>query len=80
MPLILVGVAQAKRERILERTIEGRRAATNRGVKMGRKPTISPAMKQKARNVVAEGKQKAAMAKVLELSRQKLYDILSESE
>ena len=36
---ILAAVAQAERERILERTNEGRRAAMDRGVKMGRKPS-----------------------------------------
>jgi len=75
---ILAAVAQAERERILERTNEGRRAAMDRGVKMGRKPSISPAAKEKARKLVAEGKPKAAVAKELGFSRQKLYDILGE--
>ena len=76
---ILAAVAQAERERILERTNEGRRAAMDRGVKMGRKPSISPAIKEKARTLVATGKPKAAVAKELGFSRQKLYDILAES-
>jgi len=75
---ILAAVAQAERERILERTNEGRRAAVARGVKMGRKPSISPATKEKARILVASGKPKAAVAKELGFSRQKLYDILKE--
>ena len=76
---ILAAVAQAERERILERTNEGRRAAMNRGVKMGRKPSISPAIKEKARKMVASGKPKAVVAKELGFSRQKLYDILKET-
>jgi DNA invertase Pin-like site-specific DNA recombinase len=76
---ILAAVAQAERERILERTNEGRRAAMERGVQMGRKPSISPAIKEKARKLVAEGTPKAAVAKELGFSRQKLYDILAES-
>jgi DNA invertase Pin-like site-specific DNA recombinase len=77
---ILAAVAQAERERILERTNEGRRAAMDRGVKMGRKPSISPKTKEKAREMVAAGKPKAAVAKELGFSRQKLYDILAESD
>ena len=76
---ILAAVAQAERERILERTNEGRRAAIDRGVKMGRKPSISASTKEKAIKMVAEGKAKAAVATELGFSRQKLYDILAES-
>ena len=71
-------VAQAERERILERTNEGRRAAMERGVKMGRKPSITEAVKKKAPKVVAAGKPKAVIARELGFSRQKLYDILRE--
>ena len=77
---ILAAVAQAERERILERTNEGRRAAMDRGVKMGRKPSISQATKERAVKMVADGIPKAAVAKELGFSRQKLYDILEESE
>jgi len=76
---ILAAVAQAERERILERTNEGRRAAVERGVKMGRKPSITPAVKDRARKLVAEGTPKAVVAKELGFSRQKLYDILKET-
>jgi DNA invertase Pin-like site-specific DNA recombinase len=76
---ILAAVAQAERERILERTNEGRRAAVERGVRMGRKPSITPAVKDRARKLVASGKPKAAVAKELGFSRQKLYDILKET-
>jgi len=75
---ILAAVAQAERERILERTNEGRRAAMNRGVKMGRKPSISQADRERAVKMVAEGMPKATVAKELGFSRQKLYDILGE--
>ena len=76
---ILAAVAQAERERILERTNEGRRAAMDRGVQMGRKPSISSTTKEKAIKMVAEGQPKTAVAKKLGFSRQKLYDILAES-
>ena len=75
---ILAAVAQAERERILERTNEGRRAAMERGVQMGRKPSITPTVKDRARKLVASGKPKASVAKELGFSRQKLYDILNE--
>jgi DNA invertase Pin-like site-specific DNA recombinase len=76
---ILAAVAQAERERILERTNEGRRAAMERGVKMGRKPSITDADKKKALKMVAAGKPKAVIAKELGFSRQKLYDIIAEA-
>lgn len=75
---ILAAVAQAERERILERTNEGRRAAISRGVKMGRKPSISQADRERAVQMVSEGTPKATVAKELGFSRQKLYDILAE--
>lgn len=75
---ILAAVAQAERERILERTNEGRRAAMKRGIKMGRKPSISQADRKRAVKMVADGMPKAAVAKELGFSRQKLYDILEE--
>jgi DNA invertase Pin-like site-specific DNA recombinase len=74
---ILAAVAQAERERILERTNEGRRAAMSRGIKMGRKPSISQAVRERAVKMVAQVP-KAAVAKELWFSRQKLYDILGE--
>jgi hypothetical protein len=45
---------------------------------MGRKPSITKAVKDKARKMVIAGKPKAAVAKELGFSRQKLYDILKE--
>jgi DNA invertase Pin-like site-specific DNA recombinase len=75
---ILAAVAQAERERILERTNEGRRAAMKRGVKMGRKPSITQVDKERAVKLVSDGMPKATVAKELGFSRQKLYDILEE--
>lgn len=76
---ILAAVAQAERERILERTNEGRRVAMAKGVKMGRKPVIDDRTKDRARQLVADGKPKAVVARELGFSRQKLYDILREN-
>ncbi len=76
---ILAAVAQAERERILERTNEGRRAAIERGVKMGRKPSITTETKQRATTMVQSGTSKSAVAKQLGISRQTLYNVLKES-
>ena len=75
---ILAAVAQAERDRILERTQEGRRAAVERGVKMGRKPKVSQELKQQVKQAVDQGIPKAKVAKQYKISRQKVYDILEE--
>ncbi|MCX4026433.1 recombinase family protein [Endozoicomonas sp. SM1973] len=75
---ILAAVAQAERDRILERTQEGRKAAIERGVKMGRKPTVSQELKQQVKQAVEQGIPKAKVAKQYKISRQKVYDILEE--
>jgi len=73
-----------EKEFIFEMTVHLRltpsgRAAVKRGVKMGRKPSISQADRTKAVKLVSGGMPKAAVAKELGFSRQKLYDILKET-
>jgi DNA invertase Pin-like site-specific DNA recombinase len=75
---IIAAGARAERERILECTNEGRRAAMARGVKMGRKPLVSLSHRERAVKMVSEGIPKATVAKQLGFSPQKLYDILDE--
>jgi len=76
---ILSAVAQAERERILERTNEGRRAAMRRGVRMGRKPRITEEEKKQIRSAVHDGYlSKTLIAKQFGISRQKLYTIMNE--
>ena len=76
---ILAAVAQAERERILERTNEGRRAAIAKGIKMGRKPSITEAQREEIRAKVAEGLiSKSKIAGMYKISRQKLYQIIAE--
>lgn len=71
---ILAAVAQAERERILERTNEGRRAAIGKGIKMGRKPSITPEIKERILKEVEGGKSKTQIAKEMNISRQSVYD------
>lgn len=73
---ILAAVAQAERERILERTREGRRAAISNGVKMGRKPSITDSIKQRIKEMVDRGLPKTEIAKKCGVSRQTVYDVL----
>lgn len=75
---ILAAVAQAERERILERTHEGRRAAMSNGVKMGRKPSINNKTKEQIKQQVNEGIPKAKIATTFNISRQSVYDIINE--
>tara|TARA_R110001583_G_scaffold145989_1_gene298004 strand:- start:218 stop:811 length:594 start_codon:yes stop_codon:yes gene_type:complete len=78
---ILAAVAQAERERILERTNEGREAAIKRGVKMGRKQQIPEDRKQEIVFMFRIGGQtKTALASDFKISRTKLYQILEEYE
>lgn len=78
---ILAAVAQAERERIMERTNEGRKAAIARGVKMGRKPSIPFEQREEIVRISKEGMiPKTKIAKQFNISRQKLYDILKEFE
>lgn len=74
---ILAAVAQAERERILERTNEGRRAAMSRGVKMGRKPIITEKLKLKVLEYVAKGEPKVKISNELNISRQSIYNIIN---
>ena len=76
---ILSAVAEAERERILERTKEGRDKAKQEGIiKFGRKPVITKQTHQNILAQVAEGKlSKAEIAKINNVSRQYVYNVIS---
>ncbi len=72
---ILSAVAQAERQRILERTNEGRIEAKARGVKFGRKRAINrqQVLEMKSRNLGA-----SEIAKQMSIGRSTVYKILNE--
>ena len=70
---ILSAVAQAERERILERTNEGRLEARAKGVRFGRKPTVNHDMVLKLHN---EGLGATDIVKQMKIGRSTVYKIL----
>ena len=70
---ILSAVAQAERERILERTNEGRLEAKANGVRMGRKPSID---RDRVLKLHREGLGATAIARQLQIARSSVYKIL----
>jgi len=74
---ILSAVAQAERQRILERTNEGREEAKIRGVKFGRKRTVD---REKALSMNDKGVGATDIARNLGIGRSTVYKILKESD
>jgi len=74
---ILSAVAQAERQRILERTNEGRMEAKTKGVKFGRKRTVD---REKVRTMKAQGLGATDIAKQLGIGRSTVYKIFQEPE
>jgi len=73
--VILAAVAQAERQRILERTNEGRTVAKAKGVKFGRKRTID---RDKVLGLKAQGIGPTEIAKKLGIGRSTIYKLLKE--
>lgn len=72
---ILSAVAEAERQRILERTNEGRIEAKAKGVKFGRKPTIK---RDKIVKMTKQGIGATQIARNLSIGRSTVYKILNE--
>lgn len=72
---ILSAVAQAERQRILERTNEGRIEAKSKGVKFGRKRSVD---RQKIKELHKQGVGVAIIARQLTIGRSTVYKILEE--
>ncbi len=73
---ILAAVAQAERQRILERTNEGRAEAMASGVRFGRKRTID---REKVLAMKVQGVGPTDIAKQLGIGRSTIYKILKEA-
>ena len=74
---ILSAVAQAERQRILERTNEGRIEAKAKGVKFGRKPTVDRA---KMLVLQEQGLGATDIARQMKIGRSTVYKILKSQE
>lgn len=72
---ILSAVAQAERERILERTNEGRIEARLRGVSFGRKPTVD---REKLMQLYKGGMRPAKISEEMGIGRSTVYKVLKE--
>ena len=65
----MVGIlAELERSLIQERTKAGRAAAKARGVKMGRKPKLSPQQVAHARKLLDQGEDRRDIARLLKVS------------
>jgi len=73
----MIGIlAELERSLIQERTKAGRLAAVARGVKMGRKPLLSPQQVAHARKLIEQGEPHDTVAESLNVSRRTLYRAL----
>lgn len=73
----MVGIlAELERSLIQERTKAGRAAAVARGVKMGRKPKLTPQQTAHARKLVEQGEHPDTVARSLNVSRRTVYRAL----
>ena len=72
---ILSAVAQAERQRILERTNEGRVEAKSKGIKFGRKRKID---REKIVSLYISGMGATALAKQAKIGRSTIYKLLKE--
>lgn len=73
----MIGIlAELERSLLQERTKAGRAVAVARGVKMGRKPLLSPQQVAHARKLLEQGESPNTVARSLSVSRRTLYRAL----
>ena len=75
----LASLAELEHSLIQERTKAGRSAAVARGVKMGRKPKLSPQQVTHARKLIGQGEHHDTVAQSLSVSRRTIYRALQEA-
>jgi len=73
---ILSAVAQAERQRILERTNEGRIEAKAKGVRFGRKRSIN---RSQLRELIEKGTGASKIAKEMKIGRSTVYKLIKET-
>jgi DNA invertase Pin-like site-specific DNA recombinase len=73
---MLAALAEFERSLIVERTQAGLKAAKKRGVKLGRKHSLSDNQLHHARELLDKGENPAAVAKLLNVCRATLYNSL----
>lgn len=66
---MLAALAEFERALIVERTQAGLKAAKNRGIKLGRKPSLSEDQRKHARKLLDSGESPLAIAKLLNVCR-----------
>lgn len=74
---ILSAVAQAERQRILERTNEGRLEAKAKGIKFGRRPSVN---KERVHALRKQGIGATEIAKQLNIGRSTVYKVLKSNQ
>jgi DNA invertase Pin-like site-specific DNA recombinase len=78
---VFAGIAEFERSLIIDRTKNGRQAAKNRGVKFGRRPTLSSAQIEHAHRLVdQDGRTIAQAAELLGVHRSTIYRAFSKPE
>jgi DNA invertase Pin-like site-specific DNA recombinase len=65
---MMSAMAEDERLRIIKRTHEGRQIARANGVKMGRKPKLTPYQTKEARQRIAKGEKTREVAKIFNVS------------
>jgi len=73
---MLAALAEFERTLIVERTQAGLKAAKKRGVKLGRRPSLSDDQRKHARELLDRGGSPATVAKLLNVCRATLYNSL----
>jgi DNA invertase Pin-like site-specific DNA recombinase len=73
---VMGAFAEFERALIRERQLEGIALAKKRGVYKGRKKSLTPPQAQSARQRVAKGEKKSAVARDFSISRETLYQYL----
>lgn len=75
---LMSAIAQDERERRLKQATDGRSRAKERGVKFGRRPTLTPHQQKKALQMKSEGKSTREIAEMFAVSASTISRIVAE--